>query len=64
MVLGLALVAGCASGIPTRLETQVRKFRERVGDAAFRRGLERSVRGIDSATAVQSLADVWLTDLR
>ena len=27
-------------------------------------GLERSVRGIDSATAVQSLADVWLTDLR
>ena len=27
-------------------------------------GLERSVRGIDSAAAVQSLADVWLTDLR
>ncbi len=27
-------------------------------------GVERSVRGIDSAAAVQSLADVWLTDLR
>jgi ABC-type transport system substrate-binding protein len=27
-------------------------------------GLERSVRGIDSAAAAQSLADVWLTDLR
>jgi ABC-type transport system substrate-binding protein len=27
-------------------------------------GIERSVRGIDSAAADQSLADVWLTDLR
>ncbi len=27
-------------------------------------GIERSVRGFDSATAGQSLADVWLTDLR
>ncbi|MFN8114186.1 MAG: ABC transporter substrate-binding protein [Solirubrobacterales bacterium] len=27
-------------------------------------GIERSVRGIDSAAAAQSLADVWLTDLR
>jgi len=27
-------------------------------------GLERSVRGIDSVAAAQSLADVWLTDLR
>jgi ABC-type transport system substrate-binding protein len=27
-------------------------------------GLERSVRGIDAASAGQSLADVWLTDLR
>ncbi len=35
-----------------------------VRGAAVTIGLERSVRGIDSATAVQSLADVWLTDLR
>lgn len=27
-------------------------------------GLERSVRGIDSASSTQSLADVWLTELR
>ena len=27
-------------------------------------GMERSVRGLDSASATQSLADVWLTDLR
>jgi ABC-type transport system substrate-binding protein len=27
-------------------------------------GIERSVRGIDTAAAAQSLADVWLTDLR
>jgi MarR-like DNA-binding transcriptional regulator SgrR of sgrS sRNA len=27
-------------------------------------GIERSVRGIDSTAAAQSLADVWLTDLR
>ena len=27
-------------------------------------GLERSVRGFDSASTAQSLADVWLTDLR
>jgi ABC-type transport system substrate-binding protein len=27
-------------------------------------GIERSVRGLDSAAATQSLADVWLTDLR
>jgi MarR-like DNA-binding transcriptional regulator SgrR of sgrS sRNA len=31
---------------------------------AARLGLERSVRGIDSAAAAQALADVWLTDLR
>ena len=34
----------------------------RSGSAAL--GLERSVRGIDSAQAGQSLADAWLTDLR
>ena len=27
-------------------------------------GLERSVRGIDTANVAQSLTDVWLTDLR
>ena len=31
---------------------------------AVKLGLERSVRGIDSAAAAQALADVWLTDLR
>ena len=31
---------------------------------AAKLGLERSVRGIDSAAAAQPLADVWLTDLR
>jgi len=35
-----------------------------VQGAAATIGVERSVRGIDTATAVQSLADVWLTDLR
>lgn len=33
-------------------------------DGAAIVGIERSVRGIDSASAAQSLADVWLTDLR
>jgi peptide/nickel transport system substrate-binding protein len=32
--------------------------------AAARVGMERSVRGLDSASACQPLADVWLTDLR
>jgi len=35
-----------------------------VRGAAATIGLERSVRGIDAANASQSLADVWLTDLR
>ena len=35
-----------------------------VGGAAAVVGIERSVRGFDSAAAAQSLADVWLTDLR
>jgi peptide/nickel transport system substrate-binding protein len=35
-----------------------------VRGAAATLALERSVRGLDSASASQSLADVWLTDLR
>lgn len=35
-----------------------------VHGAAGTFGMERSVRGLDSAAASQSLADVWLTDLR
>jgi peptide/nickel transport system substrate-binding protein len=35
-----------------------------VGGGGKTLGLERSVRGLDSAAAGQSLADVWLTDLR
>ena len=35
-----------------------------VRGAAATIGVERSVRGIDSTSASQSLADVWLTDLR
>jgi peptide/nickel transport system substrate-binding protein len=35
-----------------------------VRGAASTVGMERSVRGLDTASATQSLADVWLTDLR
>jgi peptide/nickel transport system substrate-binding protein len=35
-----------------------------VGGKAAMLGMERSVRGLDSASACQPLADVWLTDLR
>jgi ABC-type transport system substrate-binding protein len=35
-----------------------------VGHGGAAMGIERSVRGIDTAAADQSLADVWLTDLR
>ena len=35
-----------------------------VGGGGAAIGIQRSVRGIDSAAADQALADVWLTDLR
>jgi ABC-type transport system substrate-binding protein len=51
-----------ARGAPGRISSA--PLLTTVGGAGAVIGIERSVRGIDSAAAAQSLADVWLTDLR